>query len=306
MSWQASGAYTLLANATYNVQIRDAAHPLCVIILNNALTITQPAVLSATVASTNVTCNGANDGTITITNPMGGYGTFEYSINGGMSWQASGAYTLLANATYNVQIRDAAHPLCVIVLNAALVITQPTTVVISSATVTSNYNGAHISCAVGQGTSNDGQITVVATGGTAPITYSNDGGATYQASGVFSGLTAGTYSIVVKDGNNCTASASVNVVAPPAIIAGTCTNAQDNCQVSAGEIKVEASGGTGTLNVTWTATLIPPFSGPATGTPPGTPQPIPASPLNFIIYSGLSGNTTYNFVVTDANGCKVP
>ncbi len=49
--------------------------------------ITEPAVLSANVASTNVTCNGADDGTITITNPLGGYGTYEYSINGGAAWQ---------------------------------------------------------------------------------------------------------------------------------------------------------------------------------------------------------------------------
>ena len=38
-----------LAPATYNVQIRDAAHPACIIILNGALVITEPAALSATV-----------------------------------------------------------------------------------------------------------------------------------------------------------------------------------------------------------------------------------------------------------------
>ena len=62
-------AFTSLSPATYNVRIRDAAYPACEIVLNAALVITQPAVLSATVASTNVTCNGANDGTITISSP---------------------------------------------------------------------------------------------------------------------------------------------------------------------------------------------------------------------------------------------
>ena len=50
------------------------------IVLNNALLITQPAILNATVTPTMVTCNGANDGIITITNPTGGYGTYEYSV----------------------------------------------------------------------------------------------------------------------------------------------------------------------------------------------------------------------------------
>ncbi|MGL2988587.1 SprB repeat-containing protein, partial [Flavobacterium sp. RSSA_27] len=74
------------------------------------------AVLSATVASTNVTCNAANDGTITISAPLGGYGTYQYSINGGTTWQDSGTFTALANATYNVQIRDKANTACVKIL----------------------------------------------------------------------------------------------------------------------------------------------------------------------------------------------
>ncbi len=69
-----------LAPATYNVQIRDAAQPGCVIILNGALVITEPAVLNATVTPTMVTCFGANDGIISITAPSGGYGTYQYTL----------------------------------------------------------------------------------------------------------------------------------------------------------------------------------------------------------------------------------
>ncbi|HEX7411372.1 MAG TPA: SprB repeat-containing protein, partial [Bacteroidales bacterium] len=89
------------------------------------IVITQPEVLSATVASTNVTCNGANNGTITISNPLGGNGNYEFSIDAGANWQASESFTSLASATYNVQIRDADYPACVIVLNANLIINQP-------------------------------------------------------------------------------------------------------------------------------------------------------------------------------------
>ena len=113
--------------------------------------ITQPAVLSATVNSTNVTCFGANNGTITISAPLGGYGTYEYSVNGGTTWQASGSFTALAPGNFNVQIRDAANQACVISLNPALSITQPA---VLSATV----NSTNVTCFG----ANNGTITVSA------------------------------------------------------------------------------------------------------------------------------------------------
>ena len=90
-------AFSALSPATYNVQIRDAAHTGCVIVLNAALVITQPAVLSATVTPTMVTCFNANNGIITITSPAGGYGAYQYSINGGTTWQGSGTFSNLAH-----------------------------------------------------------------------------------------------------------------------------------------------------------------------------------------------------------------
>ena len=89
------------------------------------MVITQPAILNAAVAHTNVTCFGAGDGTITISSPTGGYGSYGYSINGGTSWQGSGTFTNLLPGTYNIRIRDAAHTGCIIALNPAVVITEP-------------------------------------------------------------------------------------------------------------------------------------------------------------------------------------
>ena len=112
VNWSTSGTFTGPQPATYDVRIRDAAHTGCEIILNAALIITQPAQLNATVAATNVTCFGASDGTIIITNPSGGYGTYEYSINGGGSWHPSGLFTSLVPGNYNVRISDAANNTC--------------------------------------------------------------------------------------------------------------------------------------------------------------------------------------------------
>jgi len=87
--------FTSLAPGTYNVRIRDAAHITCEIVLILHLLLLNLLSLLQTVGSTAVTCYGSNDGIITITSPTGGYGTYEYSIDGGSSWQAGGSFGAL-------------------------------------------------------------------------------------------------------------------------------------------------------------------------------------------------------------------
>ena len=142
-SWQASGSFTALVPGNYNVRIRDAAHTGCVIILNNALAITQPAVLNAVITPTNITCNGANDGIISITAPAGGYGSYEYSINAGVDWQGSGLFNGLIPGTYDVRIRDASNIACEIILNSSVTITEPAVLSATVASVNITCNGAN-------------------------------------------------------------------------------------------------------------------------------------------------------------------
>ncbi|NSW93747.1 MAG: PKD domain-containing protein, partial [Bacteroidales bacterium] len=173
----------------YDVRIKDAGVDNCEVILNSSLRITEPAELSATVQSTNITCNGANNGTITVSLPTGGYGTYDYSIDGGSTWQMTGLFTGLRPDTYNVQIRDRAHPLCVKVLNNALVISEPG---LLTATVTS----ANITCYG----ANNGTITISSpAGGYGRYEYSVDGGVTWQSSGLFTGLVPGSYNVMIRD-----------------------------------------------------------------------------------------------------------
>ena len=115
-TWQGSGIYNGLAPGTYNVQIRDAGqsdlhtdtesgtcyHPACTVGSNSC--------------KTDITCFGANNGSIIISGATGGYGTYRYTINGGTNWVGSGNFTNLTPGTYNVQIRDAVNTACVVVL----------------------------------------------------------------------------------------------------------------------------------------------------------------------------------------------
>jgi len=94
-----------------------------------AVTITEPDVLAAIIAKTDITCHGLTNGKIDVTNPTGGYGTYEYRLNNG-TWQTSGAFTGLAAGTYVVEIRDAAHTSCTVILGS-LTIVEPAPNVVS-------------------------------------------------------------------------------------------------------------------------------------------------------------------------------
>ncbi len=221
-TWQGSGSFTGLAPAVYNVKIRDAANISCVITLNAAVGITQPAVLSAGLASTNVTCYGAGDGTITITNPLGGYGTYEYSVNGGLNWQASGNFTSLTPGFYNVQIRDEVNTGCVIILNGSLRITEP-------AVLAASLSSTNVTCFG----SSDGTITIFgAAGGYGTYEYSIDGGVTWQSSGSFTGLPPATYNVQIHDAAHAGCVTVLNgalVISQPAVISATVTPSMVTC-----------------------------------------------------------------------------
>ena len=108
-NWQPSGIFNNLAPGNYDVRIRDAVNQACEIVLNPALTITEPAILNAIVTGTDVTCFGANDGLITITNPTGGYGTLNTAMTAVQHGRRQVHSHRLLPVSYDVRIRDRAH-----------------------------------------------------------------------------------------------------------------------------------------------------------------------------------------------------
>ncbi len=197
---------------------------------SNTITMTVNTV-TFTDVKTDVTCNGLNDGTITVTG-SGGSGSYTYSKDNGVTFQASNIFNGLAPATYKIVVKDGSG--C-ISASSDVTISQPAAVTFS--TIQTN-----VTCNAGS----DGKITVTASGGNGSYSYSNDNGATYQASNVFSGLIAATYQVVVKDGNGCLSSpASVTITAPTAVTF-TFTSVDATCNgASTGSITVTASGGSG-------------------------------------------------------------
>ncbi|MBO9703884.1 MAG: gliding motility-associated C-terminal domain-containing protein, partial [Sporocytophaga sp.] len=214
-TYQSNGSFTGLVAGTYTLAIRDANS--CVVALATQ-TITEPALLSASVSKTDVSCNGASNGEILITSPTGGVPGYEYSMNGG-TYQSNGSFTGLAAGTYTLAIRDANA--CVVAL-ATQTITEP-------ALLSASVSKTDVLC---NGASN-GTITISATGGTAP----------YSETGIKSGLAAGAYSYIVTDAKGCTSTVSVSIVEPAVIFASeTHTDALCN-GASDGTATISATGG---------------------------------------------------------------
>jgi hypothetical protein len=89
----------------------------------------------------------------------------------------------------------------------------------------------------------DGKITVAANGGTGPYDYSVNGG-TYQTGGEFVNLAPGTYSVWVKDINNCSKVIDVTLEATNSTLNATFSATADNqCATHNGSVTVTASGG---------------------------------------------------------------
>jgi hypothetical protein len=144
--------------------------------------------------------------------------------------------------------------------------------------------GSATSIACNGGTST---ITAVGAGGTTPYQY-NIGGGAYQNTTTFASLAAGTYTIGVKDANNCTATASVTITQPTALSVNitatenSCT-ANDDKVLTNGSYAMTANVTGGTSAFTYAWANVTSTAATATAT--------------------VTANTTYTVTVTDANAC---
>ena len=258
-SWAPSGGTaataTGLSAGTYTVTVTDANN--CV--ATRTFTITQPTAISTTGSQVNVACNGASNGSATVT-ASGGTGSYTYSWapRGGTAATATG----LAAGTYTVTVTDANN--CVV--TRTFTITQPASVV-SGTTVVTN-----VAC---NGASN-GAINLTPGGGTAPYTFNWGGGVTTEDR---TGLVAGTYTVVITDANGCTATVNATVTQPANAVSGTTVVTNIACNgASTGAINLTPTGGTAPYTFNWGGGIT---TEDRTGLPAGS----------------------YSVTITDANGC---
>ncbi len=77
-----TGVFTNITAGSYSWSVSNPQHCGDTVSVVDFV-VAQPEELSATIANTDVTCSSGNDGSITISNPSGGAGGYEYSIDGG-------------------------------------------------------------------------------------------------------------------------------------------------------------------------------------------------------------------------------
>ena len=265
-----TGIFTGLSANSYIVSVADANG--CGPEDTAPIQIIEPNPIQITGSSkTDITCNGLNNGTITVT-ATGGVGTLTYTLNPGSVSNTTGIFSGLAGNNYTVSVTDANN--CGPVTTAVIQIINPPAIQID------NVSSVNVSCNGGS----DASITVVASGGTSTLTYTLNPGAVSNTTGVFNGLTADTYTVSVSDVNNCgpVVTGSIVITEPPVITITGESKTDITCfSLTDGTITVNAAGGTAPLSYT----LNPGSVNSATG-----------------FFGGL-GAGIYTVSVSDANGC---
>ena len=141
-----------------------------------------------------VNCFGAADGQISFS-ATGGVPAYSYSINGGTTFVSTNTFTV-DTGSFSLMVQDANA--CLSDVYTATVF-QPTDLVLDS------INSVRSNCGLA-----NGSLTVLASGGVSPYSYSLNGG-TGQVSGTFNNVAAMNHSVVVTDANNCTETLNIRV-----------------------------------------------------------------------------------------------
>lgn len=233
-AYQSSGAFSNLATGNYTITAKNSNG--CTGVTTVALGSTNPcAGITVTVTNTQTSPTaGSSNGTITAS-ATGGSG-FTYSLNNG-AYQSSGTFNNLAAGTYTITAKNSNG--CLGTKSVTLTAVDP------CAGITVAVSSTNVNPTSGQ---SDGSITASATGGTG-FTYSINNG-TYQSSGTFSNLAAGTYTITAKNSNGCLGTKTVTLTATSAcatitISASAVTATPCEATTNNGSITVTASGSSG-------------------------------------------------------------
>jgi hypothetical protein len=195
---QTTATATGLSGGTYTVTVTDQSN--CS--LTATATVVSPGGPSSTVSHTNVSCNGGNNGTATVT-PSGGSQPYTYLWSpGGATTQT--AFGLIAG-TYTVTVTDQSS--CT--TSSTVTITQPQAITIS-------LDVTDIDC-FGEVS---GAVNTTVTGGVTPYTYSWNT-VPEQTTASISGLVADSYTLTVTDGSGCTETETASVTEPAELTAST-------------------------------------------------------------------------------------
>jgi gliding motility-associated-like protein len=188
----------------------------------------------------NISCFGANDGSIDVT-VIGGVAPYTFDWNGNGAIDGQEDQTGLGAGEYDVLIIDANF--CTYYME--FVLTQPEAIIVD-ATISLFESGFNISC---NGVC-DGSISINISGGSPAYTIAWAGPNGFSSSSTeLTNLCAGDYFLTVTDENGCSISQTYTL-AQPEILSGSISQAY-NCADGSYELCVQASGGSGNYSYLW-------------------------------------------------------
>ncbi len=219
---------TGLSGGTYTVTVTDMNS--CTRIEN--FVINENLVLTVSTSTTDATCDGLADGSVTVT-ANGGSSSYTYLWSANANNQNTATASNISTGTYTVTVTDSDG--CSITISDT--VTSPTSINTSTSSTPASCSG-----------STDGTATVTASGGAGNFTYLWGDN---QMTATANNLTNGWHYVTVTDLNGCFVVDSAEVTVPNPIIlniSGTdvlCNNG------NTGTAMVVASGGAGNFTYLW-------------------------------------------------------
>jgi hypothetical protein len=227
-NYQVSSTFSSLTAGNYTIYVKDTYGE----VGSTNATVTQPTVVSVSATGTNPTCFGSTNGSILVNSASGGSGSgYSYSRDN-VTYQTGTTFSSLTNGTYTIYAKDSND--CV----------GSTSVTLNRTQITATTTQTNVTC---NGAA-EGSIVVSSPSGGQGGPYSTkiNAGGTYQvltSSRTYSSLTAGTYTLYVKDSADCERTYSIVITEPtpfvitPDVVHPTCS------YDSNGSITVNVSGG---------------------------------------------------------------
>ncbi|MBI3234153.1 MAG: PKD domain-containing protein, partial [Bacteroidetes bacterium] len=182
---------------------------------------------TVTIYKNNLFCYADQSGSINF-NISGSYAPYKLSFNGG-GYDTTKLFSNLVAGTYYSYIKDSNG--CV--SSYVTQITQPSILKFA-------YSLKNINC----NSDSSGEITLQASGGTAGYRYAIGNGS-YQSKNKYTQLKAGSYSIHIRDSNDCAIDTNLTLNQPTALNYTYTFNAVSCFGDSTGRVNITASGGAG-------------------------------------------------------------
>lgn len=280
VTFENSSVFTALAAGNYDVVVEyTLGTSVCTTTPQSASISTVASVTGSATVTTPYTC--LSNGEITVSGVSGGSAPYQYSLDG-ITFQSGTVFNNVTNGVYSVTIRDA---------SGCTFITAPITVDALNPPTDLQFSSSPLSCPT-----ITSDVTLTTTGGTGVLEYQIVAPASavtaYQNSNIFSGLSPDTYTFQARDANGCTYSESYTIAPLPPLTVNSVITKDLDCSASPdGVISTTISGGTAPF------VYAVAFNGGVYG------SNISIVGTSFIHSATTDG--TYQFQVSDANGCIV-